>query len=127
MNMLNAINWFEIPVADLPRAMKFYGAMMNAELTLWDQAAPDEKMAMFPVDNESGVSGALLHSPRAQPSGEGTTVYLNVGPSIDTWLGRVEAAGGTIAVPKTALPPGMGFFAHIIDTEGNRVGLHGQA
>ena len=26
--------------------------------------------------------------------------------------------------PKTALPPGMGFFAHFVDSEGNRVGLH---
>jgi predicted enzyme related to lactoylglutathione lyase len=36
----------------------------------------------------------------------------------------VQGAGGEIALPKTALPPGLGFFAHIIDSEGNRVGLH---
>jgi hypothetical protein len=27
-------------------------------------------------------------------------------------------------IPKTALPPGMGFYARIQDTEGNLVGLH---
>ena len=33
-------------------------------------------------------------------------------------------AGGKIAVPRTDLPGDMGSFAHIIDSEGNRVGLH---
>ena len=39
-------------------------------------------------------------------------------------LARVEAAGGRIASPKVQLPGDMGAFAHIVDTEGNRVGLH---
>ena len=42
-------------------------------------------------------------------------------------VGRKQAdrrAGGKVALPKTALPEGLGFFAHIIDSEGNRVGLH---
>ena len=39
-------------------------------------------------------------------------------------LARVEAAGGQIVAPKSALPPGMGFIAHLRDTEGNEVGLH---
>ncbi len=37
---------------------------------------------------------------------------------------RVVAHGGKIALPRQALPPGMGFFAHIHDLDGNRVGLH---
>jgi predicted enzyme related to lactoylglutathione lyase len=27
-------------------------------------------------------------------------------------------------MPRIALPEGMGVFAHILDTEGNRIGLH---
>ena len=46
---------------------------------------------------------------------------------IDDWLARVEPAGGRVITPKTALPPGMGLLAHILDSEGNRVGLHAQA
>lgn len=30
-------------------------------------------------------------------------------------------------IPCTELPDGLGCFAHIIDTEGNRVGLHAEA
>jgi uncharacterized protein len=54
-------------------------------------------------------------------------VYLNAAPSLDAWLARVPAAGGSIAQPKVTLPDGMGVFAHIIDSEGNRVGLHAMA
>jgi predicted enzyme related to lactoylglutathione lyase len=34
---------------------------------------------------------------------------------------------GSVALPRTARPPGMGFFAHITDLDGNRVGLHALA
>jgi uncharacterized protein len=54
-------------------------------------------------------------------------VYLNAGATIDPVLARVAKVGGAVATPKTALPPGMGFFAHITDSEGNRVGLHALA
>jgi predicted enzyme related to lactoylglutathione lyase len=36
----------------------------------------------------------------------------------------VEAAGGQIIVPKTQITPEYGYMAVIIDTEGNRIGLH---
>ena len=39
-------------------------------------------------------------------------------------LGKVEAAGGKVAMPKTAISPEIGFMAFFIDSEGNRVGLH---
>jgi hypothetical protein len=32
-----------------------------------------------------------------------------------------------VIAPKTALPPGMDFIAHLRDTEGNEVGLHALA
>jgi predicted enzyme related to lactoylglutathione lyase len=38
-------------------------------------------------------------------------------------LARVPAAGGTVVLPKTEIGP-HGFIAHILDTEGNRIGLH---
>lgn len=48
-------------------------------------------------------------------------------PSLDAVLTRVEPAGDRVIAPKTALPPGMGFIAHLRDTEGNEVGLHALA
>jgi uncharacterized protein len=125
--MQHAINWFEIPVADLSRAMKFYAAMTGTPLKREAFGAPGEEMAIFEVETQEGISGCLLSSPNSKPAQQGTMVYLSASPNVDAWLSRVEKAGGKIVTPKTALPPGMGFFAHIIDSEGNRVGLHALA
>lgn len=125
--MQHAVNWFEIPVADLTRAMKFYEAMTGAKMRREAFGPPGEEMAIFEVETQEGISGCLLSSPDAKPAQAGTTVYLNAEPSIDAWIERAQKAGAKILTPKTALPPGMGFFAHILDSEGNRVGLHALA
>jgi uncharacterized protein len=125
--MQHAINWFEIPVADLDRAMKFYAALSGKALRREAFGQPGEEMAVFVTDGPEAVAGALVKSPSAQPTAQGTVIYLNAAPSIQAWLDRVKTAGGSIVIDKTALPPGMGFFAQIIDTEGNRVGLHALA
>jgi predicted enzyme related to lactoylglutathione lyase len=63
----------------------------------------------------------------AQPSADGALVYLDAGPSLDVTLARVAAHGGRITTPRVDLPGGMGCFAHVLDSEGNRVGLHAMA
>ena len=58
------------------------------------------------------------------PSPQGTLVYLDASPSLDAAVARALEHGGQVALARQALPPGMGFFAHIHDLDGNRVGLH---
>ena len=122
--MSNAITWFEIPVTDLERAMRFYAEVTQRSLQRMDFGVPGEEDAVFESGGPGEVSGALLRSAGAKPSTEGTRVYLNVGSDLDACLARAASAGGTVSKGKTALPPGMGFFAHIIDLDGNRVGVH---
>jgi uncharacterized protein len=123
--MQNAISWFEIPVADIDRAQAFYETVLGR--TLRRQEFGGETLAVFPYDNPA-TGGALQAG--ANPSaraGSGIRIYLDCMPSIDAVLARVEAAGGQIVAPKSALPEGMGFIAHLRDTEGNEVGLHALA
>ena len=122
--MSNALNWFEIPVAQVQRAQDFYEFVTQQALRREAIGAPGETLVVFAYDQKTGVGGALHHSPGKQPSPQGTMVYLNAEPSLDAWLQRVLSAGGAIVTPKTALPPGMGFFAHFRDSEGNHVGAH---
>ena len=117
----NALNWFEIYVADFARAQRFYETVLDETFSRTD--IPDGKMAIFPYDSEAGVGGALTQMEGRQPSDSGTLVYLNVDGKLDAVLGRVEAAGGKIVRPRFAIPP-HGFIAIIQDTEGNAVGLH---
>jgi predicted enzyme related to lactoylglutathione lyase len=125
--MKNAINWFEISTTELDRAQAFYEAVLGR--TLRREVMGPSSLAVFPYDPTSGgAGGALLCDPSAaKPGSGGTLVYLDATPSLDAALARVTAAGGQVALPRQALPPGMGFFAHIVDLDGNRVGLHAQA
>lgn len=125
--MAHALNWFEIPVADMARAMRFYAALTGRPLRHEAFGGPGEELAVFDYGQGQDVGGALIKNAHAQPAVQGTLVYLNAEPRIDDWLARVVPAGGQIVVPKTVLPEGMGFFAHIVDSEGNRVGLHAMA
>ncbi len=122
--MKNAISWFEIPASDLVRAAKFYEAVFDIKLNPLD--LPNIKMRMFPIDDMMGVGGAVVdsggfHKPSAT---DGPLIYLNGNPDLQIILDRVEKAGGKIMVPKTEISPEYGFMAVIIDTEGNRIGLH---
>ncbi|MGB7299895.1 MAG: VOC family protein [Burkholderiaceae bacterium] len=120
----NTISWFEIPVTDFERAKGFYQVVLGRQI---------EPMAMGPITmgflstDPSAVGGAIVHDENSRPSASGTIVYLNGGEDLAPVLSRVEAAGGTIAVPKTDIGNNFGFFAHFIDTEGNKVGLHSLA
>ena len=125
MALNNAISWFEIGVADLERATKFYEAIFGDALIPMDMDSI--KMRMFPItDIENGVGGALVdsggfHKPSLT---DGPLIYLNGNPDVQIILDKIEAAGGTIMIPKTAISPDYGFMAVFIDSEGNRIGLH---
>jgi uncharacterized protein len=122
--MRSTVNWFEIPVTDMSRAINFYQTLTGRTISKEAFGPPGEEMAMFPVDEKEAITGCLQLSPSSKPSQDGSLLYLNANPTLDTWIGRVEKAGGKILTPKTALPPGMGFFAVFLDCEGNRVGLY---
>ncbi len=117
----NVAVWFEIPAADFERAVGFYEKVFATRL-IRDKFGPAD-MAVFPYEGQS-VSGAVMKGEGYKPAVEGSVVYLSAGEDLAAPLARVPIAGGRIAVPKTALPDGMGFFAQLIDSEGNRVGLH---
>ena len=126
MTQTTAITWFEIPVRNIERAQTFYEKLLGMPLKR-DQMG-EETLALFSYDEKAGIGGCLSAGKNVQdPAQHGTLVYLNAAPSLDAALSRLEAAGGRLATPKTTLPGDMGVFAHIIDTEGNRVGLHALA
>ncbi len=125
--MAHAITWFQIPAADMARAKTFYETICGLSLDkLPDQ--PGMEMWAFPAEADKGeISGAIVCGEGAVPSSGGTAVFLNANPDLQAVLDRVEGAGGTILMPKTAIPmEGAGYFAMIGDTEGNTVGLHAQ-
>jgi predicted enzyme related to lactoylglutathione lyase len=117
--MKNVINWFEIPAVDMDRAARFWETVLDTKLKR--HKAPGSEMAVFPhAETEPG--GALVRR-GGKPSAVGTTVYLDAKGDLDGAIARVVKAGGRVAVPKTDIGDD-GFFAIVLDSEGNAVGLH---
>ena len=116
----NAIHWFEIPCADLERAVKFYETMLHVKL---NRTIFGDSMAIFPYAN-GGTGGALVQRNRQKPGPDGAVVFLNCNGKLDAVLSRVSACGGLILQSKTEIEGGFGWYACVRDSEGNHVGLH---
>jgi uncharacterized protein len=119
--MINAINWFEIPVLDFDRAKQFYETLFGAPIM--EMPFPDGKYGMLPSDMETGVGGGIVQGDGFEPSDKGTLVYLNGGDDLNIPLAKINAAGGKVIMEKTAIGAN-GFMAVFMDTEGNKVALH---
>jgi uncharacterized protein len=118
--MANAIVWADIPVTDLERAIKFYGAVLQAEIRTMPEM---EGIALLPGE-QGDVSADLAQTERQKPGTEGTTIYLNSYGDPEGMLARAEAAGGKILMPVTDMGPMVGFIGFFLDSEGNRIGVH---
>lgn len=114
--------WFDIPSSDFERAVRFYEGLFG--VTLHRETLGPNRIGVFPYERGAGISGCVAQGPAHRPGGDGTVVYLNADGALDSMMAAVEGLGGRLAGPVVALPEGMGSFVTIIDTEGNRVGLH---
>ena len=124
----NILTWFEIPISDTKRAKYFYETILDIEMVV--RADGNDEAVFFPYNPDviqatSGrITGVLSKTNRNNPSANGTLVYINASPDIQKVLDKVEKAGGKIIVPKTKM--NAGFIAIILDSEGNKVGLHAE-
>ena len=116
--MRKLISWVEIPATDIERAAKFYNKVLNLEIQMMDFGK--EKMACFP-----NGEGAISQVPDFDPSKNGVLVSFDTEKGLNAVLKIVTENGGEIVQSKTRIEAeGRGYFALIIDTEGNKVGLY---
>jgi uncharacterized protein len=120
----NPFVWVEIYVEDMPRAQQFYEAVFQIEMVPMEAPGEYEDLVMmlFPWSEEEGnISGALCKTNDVEPGTGGTLIYFACDDcSVET--SRVESAGGKVLQPKTPMGE-HGFWAKIMDTEGNAIGL----
>lgn len=120
-----AINWFEIPCTDLARAQAFYEAVLDRPMHREDFGG--DPLVVFSY-GELATGGCLVSGPTRTPSASaGVRVYLDCAPGLDAAVARVATAGGQVIDACIELPHGIGYIAHLHDTEGNLVGLHAES
>lgn len=116
----NPVVYFEIPVADMDRAIQFYNAVFHFDFH--KENIDNIEMALFPFANENaGISGALAKGEIYKPTKDGVVIYFKT-KNIDETLKLATSHGGKILYPKT--DNGIGLVGEFEDTEGNRIALY---
>lgn len=123
----NVVGWFEIPVSDMDRAVKFYEAVFGFKIQR-HKMGPLE-MGWFPFSEDNSAPGAagtlIMHPEHYNPSPGGVLVYFTAwSGDLTTELDRAEKAGGKILIPKKQISPEHGYMGVFEDSEGNRIAVH---
>jgi predicted enzyme related to lactoylglutathione lyase len=108
---------FEVSADDPERAKEFYENTFGWKIDKWE--GPVEYwLIMTGEEGDPGIDGGLMKREGPQA---GTVNTVDV-PNLDEYIMKVEAAGGKMVTPKTAVP-GVGYMIYAVDTEGNTFGM----
>lgn len=137
------VAWIQIPTRDINRAAEFYKNVFGFEFFF--ETLNNIPHAMFKEDlnGKKPVNGALIQLPEDAVVGSGPVIFYDAAGDFDYILDQVEGNGGEIInrktlikaqidddfsyIPNTYIDSHPGYFAHFLDSEGNRVGLYGQS
>ncbi len=107
---------FEIHADDPERATQFYSEVFGWRFDKWEGPV-DYWLATTGPDDQPGINGAVMR--RRDPAG---SVYNTIQvDDVDAAIASVTAHGGTVVLPKMAVP-GVGYLFYFKDTEGNIFG-----
>lgn len=110
--MTNKICHFEFYADDMDKAEQFYKPLFG-----WEMQPMGDNYRLIQI--EGGTGGAFFKEDN--PTNR-VRCYIEV-EDMEGKLKEIEAAGGTIAYPKTKISDEHGFFAMFIDPMGNMMGL----
>ncbi len=129
------IIWFEIPVENLDRAVLFYSSMLDT--TIEKKLLLDKEYGVFKKEN-IGIGGVLVKKAIVTP-GTGVVLFFYVNVLSDA-LEEACNYGGKIITPKTLIKQEdnagkrtiaqnliddkVGYYAELIDSEGNHIALY---
>jgi uncharacterized protein len=114
--MGNPVGWFEIVGKDGKRLRQFYAGVFG-----WKIAVADGAMDYGLVEAAAkGIGGGIGASPDGSTGH--VTVYIDV-DDIESYLKKVEEAGGSTVMPATEIAEYNMAFALFTDPEGHLVGL----
>jgi len=111
--------WFEIPVADLERAARFYRGLFGWELEPFREYDADYWLIRGCGE---GVNGALCLRPEQAGAAGGTMLYLQV-EKLDAAIEAASRLDGAQSLRPRLITKSAGSYAWIRDTEGNTIGL----
>lgn len=110
---------FELAAREPERLAKFYGDVFGWTATKWEGPAP-YWLVSTGTEGTPGINGGIFS--RSDGQGVGETVNVIDVPSVDEYLAKITDHGGTVVMPKMAVPT-VGYLAYCKDTEGTLFGI----
>jgi uncharacterized protein len=117
---------FEIPADDPEKLVGFYKQLFGWEVDKMDmegmpywsiRTGPMDETTMMP--KEPGYIGGGM-AKRISPQQHAVN-YVNV-EDVNQYVQKAQSLGAQVSQPRMAVP-GMGYFAHLVDPEGNTFGV----
>ncbi len=116
--MESTICHFEIPADDLDGARTFYAKLFGWTIEPAPNLTESYLFVRTSQTQNNAVGGGILK--RIDPR-HGVTIYFAVA-SVDESVKLIESLGGTVLVPKAAIPK-LGWAVTARDPQGNTFGL----
>jgi len=118
---------FEIHAENPERAIAFYAKLFGWKFQPY---GPPDFYWLVTTGEEGtpGINGGLLRRQGVAPDPKAPTPVIAYVCTVDVedvdkTVAAVEKAGGSLALPKQAIP-GLAWLAYVKDTEGNIFGVH---
>ena len=135
------ILWIQIPCENLERAAAFYQNTFGVEFFFETLNGIPHAVFKENQRGEKPLNGALIQSELKPEAGRGPILFFDATGKFDFILSQIVAHGGQVlkgktlisksidshtqAIPRTYIDNREGYFAHVIDSEGNKLGLYG--
>ena len=114
---------FEIHASNPQALIAFYSGLFGWSFNKWDGG--DYWMIHTGPDEQPGINGGLMprrgNLPEAMAAVNAFVITVDV-DDVDACVAHGQAAGGSIALPKMAVP-GIGWLAYLKDPDGNVFGM----
>ena len=118
-NHENMVGWIDISVADLERAVAFYGAVLNRKIEIHSFDGSEFGV----VDHGPGNGGCIVPDRDFKPQTTGHLLYFGVNGRLKAAIAAATEKGGEVVQDVHAIGP-HGWRALVLDSEGNRIALH---
>jgi len=115
---MDRIYYFEMPVDDFDRAIKFYETVFGWKITKENRQSGPYCAVKTGDDSKPGINGSFF---KKEEGWNQISNVINV-QDIEGILEKIKILGGEIVFPKTVIN-GVGYLAYFKDPEGNTLGM----
>jgi len=137
----SALVWIQVPAENIQRAADFYNRVFGFEFFF--EELNNIPHAVFKPDAKGNrpVNGAIVEVKNKAAEASGCVLFFDATGKFEFLTESIERNGGKILIPKTLIRKKIdeksgyipntyiddkpGYFAHFLDSEGNKMGLYG--